>query len=76
VLSPLFLLLKAPFARILPSIFMSLSDCAQSSSTLTQSQGIPMPASARRVSLDTWAVLLSLTLALLVRIGILKVVPW
>jgi len=35
-----------------------------------------MPASARRVSLDTWAVLLSLTLALLVRIGILKVVPW
>ncbi len=35
-----------------------------------------MPASTRRLSLDTWAVLLSLALALLVRIGILKVVPW
>ncbi len=34
-----------------------------------------MPAPARRLSLDTWAVLLSLTLALLVRMGILKVVP-
>ncbi len=35
-----------------------------------------MPASSRRLSLDTWAVLLSLTLALLVRFGILKAVPW
>jgi len=35
-----------------------------------------MPAPARRLSLDTWAVVLSLTLALLVRTGILKVVPW
>ena len=35
-----------------------------------------MPAPPRRLSLDTWAVLLSLTLALLVRIGLLKVVPW
>lgn len=35
-----------------------------------------MPAPARRVSLDTWAVLLSLSLVLLVRFGILKVVPW
>ena len=35
-----------------------------------------MPAPARRLSLDTWAVLLSLTLAVLVRTGILKVVPW
>jgi hypothetical protein len=29
-----------------------------------------------RLSLDTWAVVLSLTLALIVRIGILKAVPW
>jgi hypothetical protein len=29
-----------------------------------------------RLSLDTWAVVLSLTLALIVRIGILKTVPW
>jgi hypothetical protein len=28
------------------------------------------------LSLDTWAVLLSLGLALLVRFGVLKVVPW
>jgi hypothetical protein len=35
-----------------------------------------MSASARSLSLDTWAVLLSLALALLVRSGILKVVPW
>ena len=30
----------------------------------------------RRISLDTWAVLLSLLVALLVRLGVLKVVPW
>jgi hypothetical protein len=30
----------------------------------------------RRISLDTWAVLLSLLAALLVRLGVLKVVPW
>jgi hypothetical protein len=35
-----------------------------------------MPATSRRLSSDTWAVLLSLALALLVRFGILKVVPW
>ena len=35
-----------------------------------------MPATSPRLSSDTWAVLLSLTLALLVRFGILKVVPW
>jgi hypothetical protein len=29
-----------------------------------------------RLSLDTWAVVLSLALALIVRIGILKTVPW
>jgi hypothetical protein len=29
-----------------------------------------------RISIDTWAVLLSLVLALLVRFGILKTVPW
>jgi hypothetical protein len=35
-----------------------------------------MPAASRRLSLDTWAVLLSLALALLVRFGILRTVPW
>lgn len=29
-----------------------------------------------RLSLDLWAVLLSLALALLVRVGLLKSVPW
>ena len=35
-----------------------------------------MPANTRRLSPDTWAVLLSLALALLVRLGVLKTVPW
>ena len=30
----------------------------------------------RRVSLDSWAVLLALAAAVLVRFGILKTVPW
>jgi hypothetical protein len=30
----------------------------------------------RRVSLDTWAVLLALAAALLVRFGIVKAIPW
>ncbi len=29
-----------------------------------------------RLSLDLWAVLLSLTLALVVRLGLIKSVPW
>ena len=29
-----------------------------------------------RLSLDLWAVVLSLVLALIVRVGILKTVPW
>jgi hypothetical protein len=29
-----------------------------------------------RLSTDTWAIILSLTLALIVRIGLLKTVPW
>lgn len=33
-------------------------------------------ASNRRFSLDSWAVLLALMAALLVRIGIIKTVPW
>jgi len=33
-------------------------------------------AKGRRLSLDSWAVLLSLVVALLVRTGILKTVPW
>ena len=37
-----------------------------------------MPSSSRKfnLSLDVWAVVLSLTLALLVRIGIIKTVAW
>ena len=29
-----------------------------------------------RLSLDLWAVVLSLTLALVIRLGIIKTVPW
>ncbi len=35
-----------------------------------------MPASPRRLSPDTWAVLLALFLAILVRLHLLKTVPW
>ena len=35
-----------------------------------------MSTSTRRISLDSWAVLLSLFAALLVRFGVLKTVPW
>jgi hypothetical protein len=35
-----------------------------------------MPVIKRRFSLDTWAVVLSLALALLVRFGILRTVSW
>jgi len=35
-----------------------------------------MAQSTRRISLDTWAVLLALLAALLVRTGVFKVVPW
>jgi hypothetical protein len=35
-----------------------------------------MPQPLRRISLDTWAVLLALLAALLIRIGIFKTVPW
>ena len=35
-----------------------------------------MPATTRRLSPDTWAVLLSLALAALVRTHVLKFVPW
>jgi hypothetical protein len=35
-----------------------------------------MSATSRRFSPDTWAVLLSLALVLLVRFGVIKVVPW
>jgi hypothetical protein len=40
-----------------------------------------MPTNPRRftlaaISLDTWAVLLSLGLVFLIRFGILKIVPW
>ena len=35
-----------------------------------------MPAASRRISSDTWAILLSLAAAALVRFGILKTIPW
>jgi hypothetical protein len=35
-----------------------------------------MTTSSRRISLDTWAVLLALAAALLVRLGVFKTVPW
>jgi hypothetical protein len=35
-----------------------------------------MSSPLRRVSLDSWAVLLALAAALLVRFGILKTIPW
>jgi hypothetical protein len=35
-----------------------------------------MSTPATRISTDTWAIVLSLALALIVRIGLLKVVPW
>jgi hypothetical protein len=35
-----------------------------------------MPQPSRRISLDTWAVLLAMLAALLIRIGIFKTVPW
>lgn len=35
-----------------------------------------MSVKSRQLSTDTWALLLSLALALLVRFGILKSVPW
>jgi hypothetical protein len=36
----------------------------------------PRPTLSAIFSSDTWAVLLSIGLALLVRFGVLKVVPW
>jgi hypothetical protein len=38
--------------------------------------GSPRHPSSVAVSSDTWAVLLSIGLALLVRFGVLKIVPW
>jgi hypothetical protein len=35
-----------------------------------------MPIPRPRLATDTWAVVLSLALALVVRIGLLKTVPW
>jgi hypothetical protein len=36
----------------------------------------PGRTSSAHISSDTWAVLLSVGLALLVRFGVLKIVPW
>jgi hypothetical protein len=35
-----------------------------------------MSAPRNRLSTDTWAIVLSLALALVIRIGLLKIVPW
>ncbi len=35
-----------------------------------------MSTPSTRLSTDSWAIVLSLALALIVRIGLLKVVPW
>jgi hypothetical protein len=35
-----------------------------------------MASTRSRLSTDTWAIVLSLTLALIVRIGLIKTVPW
>jgi hypothetical protein len=35
-----------------------------------------MASSTRRISVDTWAVGLALLAALLVRLGVLKTIPW
>ena len=37
---------------------------------------MPAPAKKFALSLDSWAVLLSIALALLVRIGVIKTVAW
>jgi len=35
-----------------------------------------MASTRSRLSTDTWVIVLSLTLALIVRIGLIKTVPW
>ncbi len=35
-----------------------------------------MSTTKRTLSLDVWAVVLSLTLALVIRLGLIKTVPW
>lgn len=37
---------------------------------------MPNPSPRNLISLDTWAVLLAFAAALLVRVGVLKTVPW
>ena len=38
---------------------------------------MPAPTSTRsRISLDIWAVIISLSLALIIRLGLIKTVPW
>ena len=38
--------------------------------------GEAMPENKRLLSLDVWAIVLSLSLAALVRLGVLKSIPW
>jgi hypothetical protein len=37
---------------------------------------MPNPSPVNRLSLDNWAVLLAFAAALLVRLGVVKTVPW
>jgi len=50
-------------------------ESSRSSSKLPSSPEPPSP-SKPRISVDNWAVLIALLAALLVRVGVLKVVPW
>jgi hypothetical protein len=43
---------------------------------MSQTQEAGAAVKAKRLSLDTWAVLLALVLAALVRAGVFKHVPW
>ena len=46
-------------------------------SALFQEKHMPTPASTRpRISLDLWAVIISLSLALIIRLGLIKTIPW
>jgi hypothetical protein len=44
---------------------------------LFQEKHMATPTSTRpRISLDLWAVIISLSLALIIRLGLIKTVPW
>jgi hypothetical protein len=37
---------------------------------------MPQQSSTKNLSLDTWAVLLALTVAIIIRLGLVTTVPW